>query len=227
LLSLVDFNLSGIGPATILDAKLSLYFNPNYWDPMHSQLSGSNECTLTRIVDPWEEYDVTWNNRPGFSTVNTVTLPASTSANQDYLNIDVTDLVQDMIDLPTSSHGFLMKMLTPTHYRRLVFSSSDHPDSARHPKLEITYMSTVGVDEHNKPLGLYLTPNPAAEFVRVAWNKGLSATISIYDMQGRLVLSEDVLAAQATLDISRVVSGSYLVEVLSGGVRGTKRLVVE
>ena len=136
--SLLSFDLSAI-PATaiILDAKLSLYSNTT---SDHSQLhSGSNSCYLERITSSWNESTVTWNNQPATTTVNRVTLPASTSSTQNYLDINVTNLVTDMVNNPTTSDGFMLKLATEAVFRSLIFASSDHSDSTRRPKLEITY----------------------------------------------------------------------------------------
>jgi hypothetical protein len=67
-----------------------------------------------------------------------VTLAQDTNSNQDYV-LDVTSLLQDIIADPSNSFGFLLKLNTETPYRLLAFASSDHPNSALHPKLEISY----------------------------------------------------------------------------------------
>ena len=66
-------------------------------------------------------------------------LPESISDSEDYLDIDVTRLVQAMAAAPSSNFGFLIKLQDETDYRRLNFASSEHADPARHPKLVITY----------------------------------------------------------------------------------------
>jgi hypothetical protein len=48
-------------------------------------------------------------------------------------------LLQDNIDNPNSGFGFLLKLKNETPFRLLAFASSDHPNSALHPKLQITY----------------------------------------------------------------------------------------
>src|SRR5262249_35786347 len=98
--SLVQFDLSSIPPsAQITSALLSLFHNPTPASaPGHSQLSGPNDALLQRITSTWDEMTVTWNTQPTTTTQNQVTLPPSTSATQDYTNIDVTALVQDMVN---------------------------------------------------------------------------------------------------------------------------------
>ncbi len=90
---------------------------------------------------------VTWNNQPITTTENEVFLSESSSSFQDYLNIDVTNLIEDMIADPTNSHGFLLKLLDEQHYRKMVFASSGHSNSNLHPKLEVCYSITTTLDQ--------------------------------------------------------------------------------
>ncbi|NOX46638.1 MAG: DNRLRE domain-containing protein [Chlorobi bacterium] len=134
---LFDFDLSVIPDSSeILQASLSLYYDPECGHEGHS---GENEAYLLRVTGFWEESAVDWNNQPTTSTENQVLLPASSYYNQDYLDIDVTDLVKDMISEPDNSYGFLIRHVVEVQYRSLIFASSDHPNENLHPKLEITY----------------------------------------------------------------------------------------
>jgi hypothetical protein len=138
--SLIQFDLSSIpSTTTITSAKLSLYDDPTSSQGTHDQTSGSNAAYLARIVSSWTESTVTWTNQPSTTSTNEVTLPASTSSNQDYTDIDVTSLVQDQISNPSTSYGFMLSLVTEVQYRGLVFASSDHATTAKHPKLVVTY----------------------------------------------------------------------------------------
>ena len=144
--TLIEFDLSKIPRnSKIVCARLSLYFNEqnlsynnkNY--EKHSTLSGSNECWIARITSEWDEQKVTWNTQPNVTTKNRVLLPASERSMQDYENINVTQLVQDMINEPEGSFGFMLYMKKKQHYRSMFFAASDHENKERHPKLVITY----------------------------------------------------------------------------------------
>jgi len=131
-----NFDLSIIPDSSeIENAYLSLYYNPTCGHEGHG---GSNESYLSRITSPWEENTVNWNNQPDITIQNQVLLPSSTSPDQDYINIDVTSLVIDMINNEENSHGFMLQLLNEDVYRSLIFASSDHPIENLHPKLEIT-----------------------------------------------------------------------------------------
>lgn len=138
--SLIEFDFSNIPSGAVINsAYLSLYSHDSPGLGSHSTTNGSNESVLSRITSSWEENSVTWNNQPTTTTKNQVFLSESFSSIQDYLNIDVTDLVGDMISESDNSYGFLLKLLVEEHYRSLVFAASGHSDSNLHPKLEVTY----------------------------------------------------------------------------------------
>lgn len=135
--SVIEFNLSQL-PANIKleKAYLSLYSHPYG----HSQLSGSNESMLYRVTERWMEQEVNWSNQPEFTIENGVYLPASQYNFQDYKDIDVTQLVQDMLDNPDEGHGFMLKMITEEYYRYLIFASSDYNEPEKWPELKIIYI---------------------------------------------------------------------------------------
>lgn len=137
--SLFQFNLSSIpSGAYITDARLNLYKDGNSTQEGHS---GDNLAYLRRIVNSWSENTVTYNFQPMTTTLHQVTLPASKTADQDYLNINVTQLLNDMISDPAHSFGFYLQLVTMERPRSLVFASSDNFEAAKRPKLVITYVS--------------------------------------------------------------------------------------
>jgi hypothetical protein len=139
---LVAFDLSSIPlGSTIQSAHLSLYNDSGCvaLNGIHSSLSHPNTTFIRRVISPWNEFTVSWNDQPATTLVNQVALPASTSPHQDYLNIDVKQLVIDMLNDPEHSFGFMMRLQQETYYSDVLFASSDHPDVSKHPQLEIIF----------------------------------------------------------------------------------------
>jgi len=137
--SIFEFDLSTIPAGVyIYDARLSLYFANNPSVP-HYQY-GDNVAFLQRVTEPWDEHTVTWFNQPASTEENQVILPVSTYPEQDYLDIDVKVLFQDIVNDPENSHGVLFRLQTEEMYRRMFFASSDHENPELHPKLQIIYL---------------------------------------------------------------------------------------
>ncbi len=147
--SIIDFNFSIIPQgAVIQEAKLSLYAMQPQPNDEYKHVSyiirqnssyKSNASYLERVTGSWTETGVTYNSQPTTSTANRVLLPQSTTSDQNYLNVDITALVQDIVNNPSSSFGLLLKLQTEQYYTRMAFCSKDHSDPSRHPQLTITY----------------------------------------------------------------------------------------
>lgn len=138
--NLIDFDFSRIPKnIEISSAKLFLYAVDNTINgPGHSNRSGSNLFLLQRITSEWNELDVTWNTRPSTTTDSQVYVAGSEHYMQDY-EIVITKLVRDILNNPSESHGLMIRLATEEYYRRVLFASSDHEDSTKHPKLVVEY----------------------------------------------------------------------------------------
>lgn len=232
--SLIDFSLSAIpATATIIDAKLSLYHNPNsnQSGSIHQSLSGSNDSRLERITSAWNEFTVTWNTQPATTSQNAVFLPQSTSGTQDYLNINVTALVQDIFTMPSSSFGIMLRLNNESYYRSVVFCSSDYPNITKHPKLEITYLdsstsclnlilqpdSVNGKDAYisDWPTGNYQNTNfgTTSDNVAIAWTDGGVA----YTGRGLFQFDLSGIPANATLISSELSLYNNPTSMQNGG----------
>jgi hypothetical protein len=134
---LIEFNLSVVPSLTrIKAAKLSLYW-ASYGNL--TDLTGENGFSIYRITQEWDENTVTWNNKPSVSDLHKVIVPKSSNTTQSYIDIDVTALVQDIIDNPQISHGFMLNLNTEYPYRLVVMASSDNATAAKRPKLVVYY----------------------------------------------------------------------------------------
>lgn len=142
--SLIQFDLSFIpANALISSAQLSLYFNSTSPEGYHS---GTNASYLQKIIAPWGETTVTWNNQPATTTTNQVLLPTSSSNTQNYLNINVTNLISDMALNPATNYGFMIKLVDETIMKKMIFASSDHVTATMRPKLVITYTTPLPIE---------------------------------------------------------------------------------
>lgn len=91
-----------------------------------------------------------------------------------------------------------------------------HVDDIVDSLLVNCYLTGVSEDlENDKSIVLY--PNPASDFFTLNTDNInlLNATINIYDVVGKLVSSEKLLKDQQQINVSDLVEGAYLVEVIS------------
>lgn len=139
--SFIEFDLTEIPSGIeILEAKLSFYNDPGnnrfLTDGDHSNLTNSNASYLNLVTEPWDESTITWENQPDFDATTGIVIEESTSPTQDYIDLDVKDMVQYMVDNPALNHGFVLRLQNEERYTALVFGSSDNENPDIRPKLE-------------------------------------------------------------------------------------------
>ena len=157
--SVIDFDLTFIPVGSVIQSAELTYFKrtQTVFPFGHSQLNGPNDMWLRRITDPWGEMTVTWANQPNTTTLNQLYLPPDTNPNMDYV-MNVTQLIQDYIDNPSTSFGFMNQLVTESYYRAVTLCSSDHPDSLLWPELTICYSAPTPC-AGNSFQNLYRGPN--------------------------------------------------------------------
>jgi hypothetical protein len=223
---LIEFNLNAIPfNSTIVKAQLSLYFNPVSSNEGHSSLSGSNSCLLKRITEPWEENSVTWDNQPATTDTNEVVIKESITFYQNYPFIDVTNLVKDMLKYPTRSFGFMLQLVNEHYYRSMLFSSSDHPDTTLHPKLEITYQWGLGYQDFDIYEKIWVYPNPSNGRFTISNIPDAVNTVEITNLVGLKVYQETVKSESKEVNINMVPMGIYFIRITNGTKTVTRKII--
>jgi gliding motility-associated-like protein len=135
--ALIYFDLSGIPvDAEILNAYINLYaLGPS--GTLNGHAGPGNEGLVLRITQPWEEFTVTWNNQPDYTTQNQVFLPASISPVQDYTQIEITSLLKDIFLGP--NYGILIRLVDESPTNALLFRSLNTSDPGKFPTIDVTY----------------------------------------------------------------------------------------
>ncbi|HOY97738.1 MAG TPA: T9SS type A sorting domain-containing protein, partial [Catalimonadaceae bacterium] len=88
---------------------------------------------------------------------------------------------------------------------------------------------TVGTKEilTGKQFGMY--PNPAKDQMTLRFSDSqIAGSISVFNSQGQLMVSQDVNGEEADVQLSRLVSGLYRVQIKtrSGEILGIRNLAV-
>ena len=241
--SLIQFDLSSIPvTAAIQNATLSLFWAPGSDEGKHYGFFGSNSAWLERITANWTESTVTWNTQPTTSTLHRVALAGSSSATQNYTNINVTQLLKDMVANPSVSFGFMLKLQNESPFKKLVFASSDHGTAAIRPMLVVTYTSHTPLQDEALEMQraqpedaqlLNIYPNPAKNKFHVTINSSSvdMAWISVYDLNGKEMLDRSCQLTegrnQFAVETAGWTRGLYMVLVKTGGEMITERLLLE
>ncbi|MEZ4936394.1 MAG: T9SS type A sorting domain-containing protein [Crocinitomicaceae bacterium] len=84
-------------------------------------------------------------------------------------------------------------------------------------------VNTSSIIEWNENILIY--PNPASSEVKVDWSNGKTATLRIFDLNGRELLNQ-VFINSLTLNMDAFESGMYYFELFSGADRVIKSVVV-
>ncbi len=126
----------------IVSATLYLYSDPTITSPSssdgNSQLSGTNEFYIERIIEPWDDLTVTWNNQPASTTENRLLIPPSTSVTEN-IQIDLTGMVQTWVNTPNLNYGIKMFLQTEVRYRARNYGSMEHANTGIRPRLVVEY----------------------------------------------------------------------------------------
>lgn len=139
----LDFNTSNISQnVQIKSAYLNLYYNPtSKYDAIVAGdgHSGTVDFIIEQVTSDWNEETVTWKTQPEATAVDKVLVEKKSDPKANYLKLDVTKIVQNMINKPVSSRfGLLLKLAKEEPYNVYFFASGNHPDVNIRPTLQIT-----------------------------------------------------------------------------------------
>lgn len=182
--SLLKFDLSTISPGVnIISAKLILYGNN------HSTSNGGG--VLQMVPAAWTESTTTWNNSTLLksATMPSISIASPTSATQNF-TLDVTSMVQTMVNAPLINFGWLLYLAdeASTTSGNYDFISSDNRSSNK-PRMEITYSNPLTVNAYVTPAtdasstdgGIYLSVNQGVPPYTYLWSNS-ATTKDIYNV---------------------------------------------
>ena len=100
------------------------------------------------------------------------------------------------------------------------------PNPADTAVADTTIVDTVGIAQRMLERYTGLQPNPAAERVQVLSSFGLTG-VEVYNAAGAKVAEQPATGYSATLDVSTLPPGPYLVRITTPNGKVTKKLVVQ
>ena len=149
--SLIEFNLDTLPKSAIikkailtLSYDLPIPFDSVYYTTNTGPGTGIiwYGAVLQRIVEPWEENTVTWNNQPKTIETNQVYIsPFIRNSNQ--IQVDVTKLFVQPASTTDGAiypnYGMLFKTWPVDRFPGFRFASSDYPEAYMRPRLTVYY----------------------------------------------------------------------------------------
>ena len=135
--------------ATIISAKLSLFGltsskvlkegNSHYSSSTYLNGAPENKGWIKRVIEPWNENTITWNTQPNTTESGRIELRSTIKQyNDDFLDLDVTTLVQTMVSIQ-QLFGFSLQLQIEEIYRGAGFHSSESDDPSKRPLLIVKY----------------------------------------------------------------------------------------
>ncbi|UCE26704.1 MAG: DNRLRE domain-containing protein [Candidatus Coatesbacteria bacterium] len=126
--TLVLFDLSPYSGAKVTAATYA-----SFVDNLDNICHDNVLCSGARF---WDEYTVTWDNDPGYTT--DISLNFGQPVADDWLSLDVTEFVENWLDGTYTNYGFYFIGLNPPR-SNFSFRTKEYTDSEYHPKLTIDY----------------------------------------------------------------------------------------
>lgn len=224
--SIFDFDFSIIPEnATILSANLTLYSLNSQSNGAHVFYDGGiNEAEILRVIEPWEELNVTFNNQPATTETNKSNLEASIEPIQNYY-VNMTEMMIDYWEDSNNSYGFLIKQKEEIPYSSLVFSSSDNDNEVIRPNMEVCYSLNTRTEENELDY-FSMFPNPSSGDILTITSSN-DGKFTIQDNSGKVLVSGNLFGSINTIDISSLVPGVYNVIFYKSDTRRlyTKQLI--
>ncbi|HTA27717.1 MAG TPA: DNRLRE domain-containing protein [Bacteroidia bacterium] len=222
--SVLDFNWDTIpAGATITSATLSLYGDSNTSNyEGDSSLSGPNNWLIQRVTSTWNGSTVNWSTQPTTDTTDQVHMPTTFPIYKDFPSIDVTKLVQDIVNNSPNQFGILWRLATEVKYRSVVFSSNYYPNPARRPTLSVCYTSKTGVQQISDKPVISVYPNPTKDNVTITYStkNGENVYYTVYDLTGKQLITNTLLGKGTnilgTINTAGLSSGMYLIKLTDG-----------
>jgi len=143
--SLIWFNRNLLPKSAIIKkVTLQLFYDiPVPWDSaayITEPVTSSNWFggVLQQIVEPWEEYKVTWNNQPKTIVANQVFI-SPFIRNVNFIVVDVTSLFVPIQEIAAPNYGMLFKLWPTERFPGFRFASGDYTEETMRPKLTVYY----------------------------------------------------------------------------------------
>jgi hypothetical protein len=215
--ALFKFNIpKELDSVKILSAELNLFATGPLGN-LSGHTGSKNKGIIQMVTQPWNENTATWDNQPKSSIINQVLLENPGSETQDYQNINILSLFQD---LQRENLGLILKQTDEFPTNALLFCSSDFPNPGKHPYIEVCYNSDPNDNNiTNQSCDFIYYPNPTSQKLHIKFNKYDNNTkkeFNIYSLSGQLINRYELNYPLTTLELRDFPSGVYIADISTG-----------
>ena len=103
---------------------------------------------------------------------------------------------------------------------------ANHPE--RVPKLVINYTVSTSVDETmDQPQFVHVYPNPSKGILHLSFQSSGTSQVQIFNVTGQLVRSAEITSQTATLDVSDLQRGVYMLKTVQNNNASTQKVILE
>jgi hypothetical protein len=87
----------------------------------------------------------------------------------------------------------------------------------------------VGINDAEQEMGIAIYPNPTQDrlFIKMEQNQKKPLSFSLYNLQGKLIIQEQLVAEYESFDLSSLQSGVYLVNIVDGDGKKVSRKIIK
>jgi hypothetical protein len=158
--------------------------------------------------------------------MTTLTVPASVT---DFLatswgESSVTTLIMEGATPPTIDAGWGGTAANITVYTDAA-NMAAYEAAAIWSGMEIKDITTLSTNKVEQELAWSIYPNPTSGIVSIQNKKLISADVTVYDLNGRTVLTKSINNAETQVDISNLTSGLYIFNVESQNGSFSRRVI--
>lgn len=139
--SFFKFDLTVIPNGAIIDSAYFSFYSDNsstYGSTGSPNYGVDNSAYICRNTTPFNSNNILWSGQPLYTLVNAVELVQSSSTSQNYIHLNATELLKDILNTVNNGFALVLKNELST-YNSQIFCSSSHTDSSKHPSLLIYY----------------------------------------------------------------------------------------
>jgi len=221
---LLKFDLSDYYGGAVEEAKLNLY------QFFHAPDGSPTPSKIYHITDSWDEG--TWPYTTNIPNGGTEHASKTFTSTIGWYEIDITTLVNEWLSENIANNGLVIISNANTKFAK--FYSKEASDQTKHPFLELTNVTGIGVEEINSPISnLSVYPNPASQTITVNFELLTQQTVelslvSATGVQLPVNFNKQMQAGKQVYKIScdTISAGIYILKIQVNGAVINRKIII-